>query len=142
MPLDFTTMPSRRRGSSPAARWGRARATSGTGRQLGSPLADWWRWRGRGELRRAAATRPRRHARGHTGSGKARGGEAQCVAREVREMSREGLGRLRRRRARAEQGAHRRRRQWRGAAGTAARDGVGEERTWRPFIRASSDDGG
>jgi hypothetical protein len=135
-------MPSRRRGSSPAVRWGRARATSGTGRQLGSPLADWWWWRGRGELRRAAATRPRRRARGHTGSGGARCGEAQCVAREARGMSREDLGRLGRRRARAEQGAHRGRRQWRDAAGTAARDGVGEERTWRPFIRASSDDGG
>jgi hypothetical protein len=97
MPLDFTTMPSRRRGSSLAARWGRARATSGTGRQLGSPLADWWRWRGRGELRRAAATRPRRCARGHADSGKARGGEAQCAARGALGGSREGLGRVGRR---------------------------------------------
>jgi hypothetical protein len=141
MPLDFTTMPLRRRGSSPAVRWGRARATSGTGRQLGSPLTDWWRWRGQGELRRAAATRPRRRARGHTDSGEARGGEAQLKPREARAMFREGLGRLGRRRARAEQGAHRRRRQWRGAAGAWARNGVGEERTWRPFIRAGSGDG-
>jgi hypothetical protein len=95
-------MPLRQRGSSPAARWGRARETSSTGRQLGSPLANWWRWRGQGELRRAAATRPRRRARGHTDSGEARGGEAQCAAREPRGMSREGLGRRGRRRARAE----------------------------------------
>jgi hypothetical protein len=53
-----------------------------------------------------------------------------------------GLGRFGRRRARAEQGAQRWRRQWRDAARTAARDGVGEERTWRPYIRASSGDGG
>jgi hypothetical protein len=141
MPLDFTTMPLQRREISPAARWGRARATSGTGRQLGSPLADWWRWRDRGELRRAAATRPRWRARGHTDSGEARGSEAECAAREAQRISREGLGRLGRRRARAEQGAHRRWRQWRGAAGAAARNGVGEERTWRPFIRAGSGDG-
>jgi hypothetical protein len=133
MPLDFTTMPSRRRGSSPAARWGRARATSGTSRQLGSTLADWWWWHSRGELRRAAATRPRRRARGHADSDEARGGEAKCAAREACGRSREGLRRLGRRRARAEQGAHRRRRQWRDAAGAAARNGVGEERTWRPF---------
>jgi hypothetical protein len=73
------------------------------GGQLSSPLADWWCWRGRGELRRAAATRPQRRARGCTDSGEARGGEAQCAAREARGRSREGLGRFGRRRARAEQ---------------------------------------
>jgi hypothetical protein len=81
-------MPLRRRGGSPAGRWGRARATSGTGGQLSLPLADWWRWRGRGELRRAAVTRPRWRARGHADSGEARGGEAQCAAREARGRSR------------------------------------------------------
>jgi hypothetical protein len=95
-------MPMRRRGGSPAARWGRTKATSDTGGQLSSPLADWWRWRGRGEHRRAAATRPRRHARGHADSGEARGCEAQCAAREARGWSSEGLGRFGRRRARAE----------------------------------------
>jgi hypothetical protein len=68
-------------GSSLAARWGRTRAARGTGMRLGSPLADWWRWRGRGELWRAAATGPRWRARGRTDSGEARGGEAQCAAR-------------------------------------------------------------
>jgi hypothetical protein len=96
-------MPLRRRGGSPAARWGRARATSDTGGQLSSPLADWLWWRGRGVHRRAAATRPRRRARGHTDSSKARGGEAQFTARETRGRSSEGLGGFGRRRARAEQ---------------------------------------
>jgi hypothetical protein len=84
-------MPLRRRGSSPAARWGRTKATCGTGVRLGSPLADWWRWRGRGELRRAEATGPRRRAHGLTSSDEARGGAAQCVAWEAQVMSREGL---------------------------------------------------
>jgi hypothetical protein len=76
-------MPLRRWGSSPAARWGRTRATCGTRVRLGSPLADWWRWRGRGELRRAAATGPQRRARGRSDSGDTRGDAAQCVAREA-----------------------------------------------------------
>jgi hypothetical protein len=75
-------MPLRRRGSSPAAMWGRTRETCGIGVRLGSPLADWWRWRWQGELRRAAATGDRRRARGLAGSGEARGSAAQCVARE------------------------------------------------------------
>jgi hypothetical protein len=90
-------MPLRWRGSSPVVRWGRTRATCGTGVRLGSPLANWWRWRGRGELRRVAAKGPRRRARGLTGSGEVRGGVAQCVAWEAQVMSREGLGTFARR---------------------------------------------
>jgi hypothetical protein len=79
--------------------WGRTRATCGIGVRLGSPLADWRRWRGWGELRRAAAMGPRRRARGRTDSGETRGDAVQCVAREASVRSREGLGVLGRRRA-------------------------------------------
>jgi hypothetical protein len=48
-------------------------------------------------LGQAEATGPRQHAYGLTDSGEARGGAAQCVAREARVMSREGLGVLGRR---------------------------------------------
>jgi hypothetical protein len=131
-------MPLRRRGGSPAAKWGRARATSGTGGQWSSPLADWWRWRGRGELRRAAATRPRRRARGHADSGEARGGEAPCAAQEAKGWSREGLGKFGQRRARVEQRAHRRRRQGAADRGGGARTTWGRKRTWRPFYSTGS----
>jgi hypothetical protein len=50
-----------------------------TGGRLSSPLADWWRWRGWGDLRRAAATRPRRHARGHADSGEGSGGQRAAM---------------------------------------------------------------
>jgi hypothetical protein len=33
-------------------------STNGMGVRLGSPLADWWLWRGRGGLRRAATATP------------------------------------------------------------------------------------
>jgi uncharacterized protein (DUF2252 family) len=71
------------------ARWDRIRATSDTGGRLSSPLADWWQWRGRGDLRRATATRPRRYARGHADSSEARGGGGQRAAMESLLGSRE-----------------------------------------------------
>jgi hypothetical protein len=73
---------------------------------LNSPLADWWRWRGRGDLRRAAAARPQRYAHGHADSGEARGGGGQCAAMEALLGSREEVGMVGRRRKLAEARAH------------------------------------
>jgi hypothetical protein len=92
--LDFTSIPLQRQGGSPVARWGRIRATSGTGGRLSSPLAA------------MATTRPRRHARGHVDSNEARGGGGQCAAMEALLMSREGVGMVGRQRKLEETRAH------------------------------------
>jgi hypothetical protein len=65
---------------------------SDTGGRLSSPLADWWQWRGRGDLRRAATARPRRYTCGHVDSGEARGGGGQRTAMEALLRSREEVG--------------------------------------------------
>jgi hypothetical protein len=68
---------SRRREGSPAAMWGRARATRGTGVQLASPRVDGRWWRGRGEVRRGRTAA----AGGGTHGGSGKGGkEARCWA--------------------------------------------------------------
>jgi hypothetical protein len=74
------------------AMWGRTGATCGRGGRLGSPLADWWRWRCWGELRRARAAVAGGSTRGGGGSSAARGGASQYAAREARVVSKGGLG--------------------------------------------------
>jgi hypothetical protein len=76
------------------------------GGRLSSPLADWWRWRGRGDPRRAAAARPRRYARSLANSGEARGGGGQRAAMEALLGSREEVGMVVRRWKLAEARAH------------------------------------
>jgi hypothetical protein len=59
-----------------------------------------------GGLRRAAATRSRRRARGHPNSGEARGDGDQCVAMGATQESREEFGIVGRRQELAEGFAH------------------------------------
>jgi hypothetical protein len=54
----------------------------------GSPAIDWWRKFGRGGRRRAAAAQ-RRHGRGSSDDGEARGDAQQCVALEASMWPRE-----------------------------------------------------
>jgi hypothetical protein len=78
------------------AMWGRARATCGTGVRLGSPLADWWRWRGRGELRRGRATAVGGGTHGGRWFERCEGNAVQRVAAQASVATREqasGVGR-------------------------------------------------
>jgi hypothetical protein len=132
-------MPLRRRGSSPAARWGRSRSTNGAGVRLGSPLDDWWRWRGRRWLQRVAVTRSRRRARGHPDSGEAQGGGGQCAAIEASPGAREEVGMVGRRRELAEGDARLRQWQWRAADGRLTR-GSCDGGAFIAEVRAGSED--
>jgi hypothetical protein len=87
-------MPSRRRVGSPSVNSDQRRETCGVGVWLGSPHVDRWWWLGRRWPQQAAAARSRRCARCGSGSGEARGGEAQCTAMGARGWYSEGLGGL------------------------------------------------
>jgi hypothetical protein len=80
--------------SSPAARWSTATQTSDRDRQLESPAIDWWRWTGRGSLRRAAAAEQRRRARGNLDGGEERAWAQPRATRGASMGPREGARKI------------------------------------------------
>jgi hypothetical protein len=111
-------VPSRRREGSPAAMWGWARATRGTGVQLASPRVDGRWWPGRGEVRRGRTAAAPTAARGKVARRRGAGQLASALAtRGAREASR-AAGR---RRTQAEWASTERRRAWRSGARGGAR---------------------
>jgi hypothetical protein len=115
MPLAFTTVPLRRRASSPVARWDRRMQKNGRGDRLDSRGVDLCQWLGRRRARRWPAARQPRRLRGGEVSGEMWGGARSCVAVGARVESREELRVVGGSRARTEERAHRQR-QWRTVA--------------------------
>jgi hypothetical protein len=112
MPLAFTTVPLRRRVSSPMARWDRRMQTNGRGDRLDTRGVYPCRWLGQRRARRWPAARQPRRLRDGEVSGEMWGGARPCVAVGARVESREELRVVGGSRARTEERAHRRR-QWR-----------------------------